>query len=481
MLPSRPLLLAAAFAVASLSRAATFAITYNATPAEVQTALNAVQTKINADHQARNPPVPNGLGFAVAAGANPDEYKIVFNDIGDQALITGEGGGTADHEIQTINLSGIESGGPNGFAANTFDLVFDPDGSGPLPSDVTPQLTLTGTDSTDATAIQTALNALPGIKTTQPPVPPGSGAVAVTTTAHGVFDVTFNFFGDQSSIGGLSQVGPDAQHLGVTSRLHYNATAADIQTALALVSEVPITVTNGATPGAFTLAFAGNGNQPDTTGVGYFHETQNVDVYAIGDFVATFGTKSTQRLAPPPDPILHPADAAAAAAAIDAQLELLPGIVALNGPVGDKVEVAIGPNSSFKVLFHADGDQPALSGTQFEAMTASNIINGINRNGTATNVEVQEISYIQKGAFNEAYYGAANLVGAITDINEIDSNIFHYLHNGVLQSSKDGPFQPGDTPIDGLIMAKKFNQATVNFTPEAKFTFAGFFDNDNLI
>ena len=281
-------------------------------------------------------------------------------------------------------------------------------------------------------------------------------------------------------ITGVSKVGPNASQIGTTIRLPYNATAAQIDSALEAVSQASITVIDGTTPGTFEIAFNEIGDQPTIVGTGYFRETQNVDVYAIGNFELKFNSLVTNRIAPPPDPLLRPAEAELVRQAIDSELEQLASIRALSGPVGDKVEVHIGPNSSFSVLFHADGDVAPLGGTQFESLSANNLINGINRNGTATTRESQEISYSSKGAFDPVYFATANLVGAISDTNEIDSNVFHFLHNNVLTAGDS--FKEGDTPIDGLIMAKVFRQeAPTNFTPEAKFTLFGFFDNDNFI
>jgi hypothetical protein len=73
-------------------------------------------------------------------------------------------------------------------------------------------------------------------------------------------------------------------------------------------------------------------------------------------------------------------------------------------------------------------------------------------------------------------------VGAIADINEIDASVFHFIHDGVRTSAAQRQFQLGDTPIDGLIMARVLDQATLNFVPEAKLTGNNnFFDNDNRI
>jgi hypothetical protein len=87
------------------------------------------------------------------------------------------------------------------------------------------------------------------------------------------------------------------------------------------------------------------------------------------------------------------------------------------------------------------------------------------------------------GSYNDTYYPTANLVGAIFDITKPAAYVFNFTEvNGT------PGFQPGDTPIDGIVMAEFFNQNTVNFVPEASFTTiapagstAGFFDNDDII
>ena len=451
-------------------------IPQGATPGTVENALN--------DLAFVTPPAVFGtLGVTVVAGTAGDEYRITFGSAGDRNLLMGAGGGTVDRETQTINLSPLLAFGTN----QLFTLSFA--GASTLP------LKLTDGGATDATAIQDALNALTTVQAVRPPdpdptTPPAAipGAVAVVSTTPGVFDVTFNIFGGQPLISGVSRVGPDAQHIGLTIRLPYNATAAQIQAAIQAVSQATVSVAPGTAANTFDITFIENGDQPAINVTAYLHETQNVDVYAIGEFNLQFNSVVTGiRLAPPPDPVIDPVGAAAAAAAIDLELEKLSSVQALDPlddpntlvPNRDIVEVHIGPNSSFSVLFHSDGDVTLLGGTQFEAMYASNMINGQNRNGTVSTRELQEIAYPRKGEFEAIYFSQANLVGGISDINEIDSNVFHYLHLGELMSGTG--FQPGDTPIDGLIMAKTFNQDSANFTPEAKLTLFGFFDSDNVI
>ena len=58
---------------------------------------------------------------------------------------------------------------------------------------------------------------------------------------------------------------------------------------------------------------------------------------------------------------------------------------------------------------------------------------------------------------------AANYVGAFSDASEINGRIFKWV-----DADSDGIYDFNEVPLDGLIAAKVFNQATVNFTPEAR-------------
>jgi hypothetical protein len=87
------------------------------------------------------------------------------------------------------------------------------------------------------------------------------------------------------------------------------------------------------------------------------------------------------------------------------------------------------------------------------------------------------------GSYDPNYYAIANLVGAIFDITRPEAFKFAYVDNNA-----NNTFEPGDTPIDGIVMAESFDQSSINFIPEARFTTiapagstAGFFDNDDLI
>ncbi len=409
-----------------------------------------------------------GNKVTVAVGTGGYEYQVTFNGNGDKDQITIVGGGTGDREVQTLNITPLLSFG--GGANSTFNLMFGPD--------VTPSLS----GNTTAAMIDAALEALPSIRALGPPVPIPDN-VTVTSVSPGIFQIAFNTFGDQDLISGLSKVGQSPTTIGTTARLPGNATPTQIMAAINLVSQTPITVSAGSAAGTVDFTFGENADQPPISATEFFHETQVVDIFSVGQFQAQFGADKTPRLAP-----------GSTAQQVDAALEALPSIQALAGPVGDKVMVTPGTNSSYVVLFRADGDIDPLSGTQFLNFAVTNEINRFNQNGSPTSAEKQMLTYFPKGAFNPAFFNlskvdplnpptnpSANLVGSISDINELDANVFHYIHNNVLRSSADGPFVLGDQPIDGLIMAKVLDQSTLNFTPEARYIAAVFYDNDNII
>jgi len=141
------------------------------------------------------------------------------------------------------------------------------------------------------------------------------------------------------------------------------------------------------------------------------------------------------------------------------------------------LSVTSNPDSSYTIVFdNVDGNVPFLGADQFENFTVKTV-----QDGTAALTEVQILTPLVKGEFLPAAFAAASLVGAIVDINEVDANVFKFIHAGTVYSAAQRNFELGDTPIDGILMAKTFDQASANFTPEARLTAAGFFDNDNLI
>lgn len=216
------------------------------------------------------------------------------------------------------------------------------------------------------------------------------------------------------------------------------------------------------------------------TGATSFVTTVNADLTALA--------VSTTLLNPPPKPAdplnFTPADTAAlnaSAQALENLLSAQPGVRDSGGVkvvpsqttvIVNGVAKPIYSDTSYEVTFGDDGNVPSLFGTQFEPM---NIIT--TRPGGPSTNEQQTIRYFAKNAFDPANFAQANLVGAIADIDEHNANVFHYLD----LTGPFGEFNQGDQPLDGIVMAKVFDQRTVNFTPEARLTLDGFFDNDNLL
>ena len=143
------------------------------------------------------------------------------------------------------------------------------------------------------------------------------------------------------------------------------------------------------------------------------------------------------------------------------------------------------PDSSYTVVFSDDNDQQPFGGVQFENLGVATSVDG-----GASVREIQVLNAVKKGEYSALFFTtSARLLGAVVDINEIDSNVFKSFAdtnaNGVFDLGIDtlhvGAFVLGDIPIDGLVMANVFDQVNTNVIPEAKFTAAGFFDNDNII
>jgi hypothetical protein len=328
--------------------------------------------------------------------------------------------------------------------------------------------------------MQAALNNLPSIRATRAG---NTGAVTVVPVDADSFAVTFNSNGDVTELSGTG-IRPEVQELDISSlvnvpgsdfivsynnesspRLPGTATAEQIETALNALTTIQATgpansgmvdvVAIPGEPGIFTITFNTNGDKDLIGGDALIHEIQIIDVLAVGQFSVSFGPNSTGRL-----------DPNSSAADVEAALNALPSVIAVGG-----VDVEPGENTSYVVTFLGDGDQLLSSATQFEPMTVNTVTAG-----GANAREVQQISYLSKAYFDEDTYALANLVGALSDINEIDSNVFHWIElNGT------PGFGVGDSPIDGIVMAQVFDQRTVNFTPEAKLTATGFFDNDNIL
>ena len=391
--------------------------------------------------------VPALVGGATVTSPAAGRFVVTFNDFGNAFDLVAKGGGTANREVQRLDLSQFAA-----VPATTFTLAFGNGISTTLPVAAT------------AAEIKTALDAVTSIRGVRTD---NSGAVAVTAVpaSPNVFDITFNTFGDQPDFVGLLTKGG-----GTTVRLPFNATPDDVKNALNAVSLAPTIVTRGAAPGLFQVSYAEFGDQPAVTSVGYVHEKQKIDLYQTGSFQITLGLSTT-----PPLP------ANATVQQVATALNALPSVLATGKPV----TVTANGDSSYNVVFGADNDQLDFSGVQFEDLVPTTATAG-----TPTLRQIQFINTIKKGAFVPGFYrNTARLIGAIADINEIDSNVFKSFTdsnaNGIFDPGLDtyhvGTFALGDVPIDGLVMAKRFDQVRNNATPEAKLTASGFFDSDDII
>ncbi len=385
-----------------------------------------------------------GVTVTPIAG-QPNRYNVQINDFGDVEQITGAGGGPLNGETIRLDLSQFAA-----VANTTVALTFNSSTTAVLPV------------TADAAQIQTALNALPSILAIRTG---NTGAVVVTTVSPNVFTIKFNIFGDQPDLSGLQTRGT-----GTTTRLPYNATPLQIEAALDAVSLADTTVANGVGTGFLGISFVEFNDQPAVTSVAFIHEKQKIDLYHVGSYQLSFNNENTGVL---------PANAS--------QQQIQDALNALSTvqATGKTVAVRTNLDSSFSVVFGADNDQLPFGGVQFEDYS---VTTGADGSGSVR--EIQFLTPIKKGEFNSLFYRAeARLLGAIADINEIDANVFKSFTdanaNGVFDPGVDalhlGSFTLGDIPIDGLVMARRFDQINTNVTPEAKMTIAGFFDNDNLI
>jgi hypothetical protein len=384
----------------------------------------------------------NGLGSIQAAGGvavtdAQSGFDVKFNRLGNQSEIT------ATFEV---------------FARQILDLQQLPADNGLI------KLSFNGTTapaylSVDATAleIQASLQSI-GANTTVAQLHPG------------VFQITFNESGARPVIGGVYNP------VGATYRLASSASAFEIESALDNVSVADITLTTA--DGLHYLAyFEESGEQLPLQGTARTHEQLNADIFESGNFTLrvdgdfTIGA-STIRL---------PANATAD------QIRLALNSLDEVQDLGGVANVTVLPDSSFNVTFAGDLQ---LAPVNFVARQDIDTIPTItSQDGNASMVEVQSINYASVGAFSLEQFRQARLVGAIVDVNEINSNQFHFFPYStagvplslvpVTAAEFGRNFQQGDLPYDGIVMAKTVD--ALNFIPEALLTSAGFFDNLNRV
>ena len=235
------------------------------------------------------------------------------------------------------------------------------------------------------------------------------------------------------------------------------ATAQEVEDALNLlptISAVGSVTVAGSAAAGFEISFTQAGVQAPIIVTSQVPEQQSVDVLGVGGFTLSYLGQATAVLG-----------ANATAAEVEAALNgltlpggggpaIVGGVTVTDGPVG---------SSSYLVTFNdtPDPDPFLIQGTEFIPMNATTITEG-----AAGIFEKQGVSFVSRNTFTKSEYAIANIVGAIVDPNEIGAPIFKYTKGA---GNVGAGFELGDTPIDGLIMARIFNQDTVNFTPEAKY------------
>jgi hypothetical protein len=423
----------------------------NSSAATIENALNSL------------PNIPAGGVSVTAVPKTAGAFNIVFNSNGNEPIISGVGDLS---ESQSLDLSNAQPFGTSG----SVTLSFQGQNTAPLP------VTASVAD------IAAALN---GLSTIQ-----ADGNVTVSQTGPHAFAIVFGNTGHEEAIVASLTV-PEVQAVDISSVDHISngqfaltfngsmtpelpanvsaaAAAAEIQSALNDLPSIQATGTGGtggmvtvvpAGPDHFAITFNTQGEEALISGVGQTFEVQHLQVYAApasGTFTLTYDSDTT--------PPLH---AGADALTVQTALNNLPDI-----PAGGVV-VTNGVNGIYTVTFNQAGPVDVITGLQFEPMNTTTI------GGTSNVAETETISVVPKGAFDPVKFAHADLVGSIFDINAIDANVFHYFdpaNPGVVEA---GAFKIGDTPIDGIVLAHNFDQSTVNFTPEAKFTDQGFFDNLN--
>ncbi len=407
------------FALSFNGGAVSGALTKTSTASDVSSALNGL-ANINA------------IG-GVTVTATSSGFDVTFNQLGSQSAISGTVSRFEQQIIDVHQLSTVDS--------SHFSLSFN--GSNPV--------VLSG--NAVALDVQNALNALPSVKAL---AAGNTGSVSVVELTDGQFRVDFNQAGAEPLISGHENL------FGTTERLSNTSTLPEIQAALNSVSFVDLSVTNGATPHTILAQFLENGDQPQIKGKIFTHEQQTVEVYDVtkatvsvtGNFTLTFNGNTTASL-----------PATATADQIRLALNVLPSVEALGGIRSVVVE----PDTTFLITFNNDNSTSLLSATQ--TLSPLPITDSTD---PTTGDEIQTITFVPKGAFDPAKFAAASLAGAIVNPRAIDGNVFHFIElNGV------PGFQEGDMPIDGIVMAKFLDQSSINFTPEAELTSAGFFDNLN--
>jgi hypothetical protein len=424
-----------------------------ATAADVQAALNALPTITGPN---------NNESVVVTNQAITNDFEVTFSALGQRNPIVA---GLTRQEVQSVDVSALLTEGTSSFRLGYV---------GAFTADLLPSAT--------ATDVQNALNSLQSII--------DAGLVTVTAGAQpGLFDVTFNTKGERFPLDIHQEIDEVqdidfAQGPPVTFTVDHDVTASVLAPGGTGVQEVQILSlgairTSGEAqftisydPGAgvrTTIALPGNATalqiqneinalfDPGFPGVLVEDVGNNLQItFNIeGAQTDTFELHATQSTPELP----------ATATAQDIQNELNDLLtVQAKGTTGTdgSVVVTLGENSNVNVRFNTGGDQLPIQASQERALQSATI-----RPGNTVVAEIQAFSPQAKGQPTEAAYAIANLIGFYADHTEIDANVFHFIKNGVPTDASVQPFAVGDQPIDGLLFAKKVNQARISVTPEA--------------
>ena len=360
-------------------------------------------------------------------GANTLEQREVqvveFGGFGDFALhlpvaVTAEEfkrGGDFTLGLQVLGLAAVQA-----LSGSQFTLSFQGETTGVLPSGASGQ------------NIEDELNLLTTIQ--------NEGGVSVVTQPNGRFDIEFNTPGDKIDVitgiveGGIS-----------TTLLPGDSTPAQIADALNLLA--PIIAVGGVSveqpnAGSFNVIFNVPGQMPTMEAFFQIREIQELNFYQAGEFTIAFGGDVTASI-----------PAGSTPAQVANALNALPAVQDAGG-----VTVSNGLNSRYEIQFNNAGDLASFAGSQTIEFENSTLIQG-----SALVNEIQKVVKTRRFVFDPQKILTGNFVGAFSDASEIDGRKFKWL-----DANANGIYELNEIPIDGLVAAKVFNQAKVNFTPEAR-------------
>lgn len=340
-------------------------------------------------------------------------------------------GGEFTFERQTLGLAGVQI-----LPGAEFTLAYQGSATTPLASNAT------------AAEIETALN---GLLTIQ-----AAGTVTVTAPPDGLFEIEFNSVGDKFGvITGIVEGGASTPLLSGTSTIQEISVAINALSPIIAVGGVTVEQVN---PGEFNIIFVEPGQMPSIQAFYQVRETQQLDFLQAGEFVISYGTN--------PNDVTVSLPAGASVADVQDAINAIPGVQGTGGVV-----VSNGLNSRYEIQFNNAGEFGLFAGVQTLGLDNSTVVEG-----TSVVAEIQKILKPRRFVFDPLHISggvtpqgvvvpAGNYVGAFSDSSEIDGRVFKWI-----DTNGNGLYEIDEVPIDGLIAAKVYNQATVNFTAEARIT-----------